>query len=108
MNTQTLTALKGSIKKWQNIVRSTKEVDKGTGNCPLCLSLRCIKCPVMDVTKQSGCQETPYIVWVTHLRDVHNHLFLPRQRVPYCKECLKIAKSEVSFLQSLLPGKEEK
>ena len=33
---KTLRALKGSITKWNKIVKSTKAEDKGTANCPLC------------------------------------------------------------------------
>jgi hypothetical protein len=35
MDNQTLAALKGSIRKWENIAAGTG-VDKGVFNCPLC------------------------------------------------------------------------
>ena len=35
MNSKTLEALKGSIKKWQRIVSGTAR-DEGAINCPLC------------------------------------------------------------------------
>ncbi len=110
MNKKTLKALKGSIKKWEMIVRSTKSADRGVENCPLCqlfIQNNCHKCPVGN-----SCNDTPYEEWIDHHeRVVHlTQEFITRtdrmnnfHREPYCKECLRTARAEVEFLKSLLP-----
>ena len=57
MDTKTLTALKGSIAKWEAIVAGTGE-DRGTENCPLCAAFyhhpkHCEGCPVERSTGQT-------------------------------------------------------
>ncbi len=104
MNAETLKALKGSIKKWERIVRSTRSRDRGDENCPLCqeFDALCTGCPVATKTGYIGCHETPYQEWIGHHRGDHieKSTF---SRIPHCKECLRLAKAERDFLISLEP-----
>jgi hypothetical protein len=57
-----LTALGGSIKKWDGIVAGTV-IDHGCDNCPLCqlyLANDCKACPVSIDTGNDSCIGTPY------------------------------------------------
>ena len=107
MTRKTLTALKGSILKWDRIVRSTEARDGGTSNCPLCKLFfnggSCLKCPVYERTHISGCDCTPYEKWDLHIENDHDSVGYPRCRVQGCPECLRIACLERDFLKSLLP-----
>lgn len=87
MTPETLTALRGSIAKWEAIVNGTGQ-DKGTKNCPLCqmffnVTGNCDGCPVKESSGQSGCDGTPY-----------DH---------YDRDMPEIAEEELEFLKSLLP-----
>jgi hypothetical protein len=107
-------ALKGSIRKWEEIVAG-KGVDKGGANCPLCQLtekeyLECDKlpCPIYTKTKMLECQGSPYPKWREHHRSNHpeEDEFLKYNRV-YCPTCRKLAQTELDFLKSLL-SKESK
>ena len=72
MDKKTLTALRGSIKKWERIVTGHGH-DDGSDNCPLCALfydnyLSCKGCPVNDRTGQWGCGGSPYTDWRKALR----------------------------------------
>lgn len=87
MDEKTLTALKGSIAKWEGIVAGTME-DNGPDNCPLCKEfyhLNCKGCPVATDTAMSGCEGTPYYYYEEG------------------DESEDIAKAELDYLRSLLP-----
>ena len=98
MDEKTLTALKGSIAKWERIVKRTG-VDNGSENCPLChiyLPLKCQGCPV-----GKHCIDTVWGKWTLHHAVVHHK---PRRSiVGKCRTCKKLAREELEFLQSLLP-----
>lgn len=105
MDERTLTALKGSIAKWEAIVAGTGE-DLGSDNCPLCAEFAevdddysaCQGCPVYERTKRRGCGGTPYDDWsrACWLAD------LPRRaETPVLKAA---AQAELDFLRSLLPA----
>lgn len=104
MNARTLRALKGSIKKWENIITGVG-VDLGPTNCALCRQFNvyderqdtvdCTGCPVFDHTGQHGCHGTPYDEWSDH------DFIRVRDDLP---ESLRIAKDELKFLKSLLPN----
>lgn len=101
MTRETLSALKGSIKKWERIVAGTGE-DKGPDNCPLCklfFHIGCMGCPVMDRSKQFHCNGTPYEAW-SNLDYVDLYPLEGPGNV--------IAKDEVRFLKSLLPRRRAK
>ncbi|MBW2968539.1 hypothetical protein KY314_00265 [Candidatus Woesearchaeota archaeon] len=103
MNTKTLKALKGSIKKWEDI-RDGKGVDDGVENCPLCQLFwwkGCDGCPIYEKTGKKQCNDTPYIEWIKHQGEKHLQYSSPyKNRCPTCK---KIAQKEVDFLKGLLP-----
>jgi hypothetical protein len=97
MDERTLTALRGSIAKWEGIVAGTAK-NEGAGNCPLCqlflvpapLGSECVGCPVRDRSGASNCFNTPYMnfvwTWPLYSEKKHEH-----------------AKRELEFLTSLLP-----
>jgi hypothetical protein len=105
MDAETLTALQGSIAKWQAIVDGTGE-DLGCENCPLCAKfnrahlqldsdddeygdydgpVNCAGCPVAEATGRDFCDGSPY----------EQYLDLTRP--------LDVAAQELAFLKSLLP-----
>lgn len=106
MSEGTLTALKGSIEKWED-VRDRKIADKGPTNCPLCqlffANPGCFGCPVAAASGDSCCDQTPYEEWGVHQAHHDEHV----QRV-YCEECEEHAQNEVDFLKSLLPKEDPK
>jgi hypothetical protein len=114
MDKETLRALKGSIKKWESIIRG-KEIDKGTDNCALC-KLFCsddemctnngTHCPIYDRTTYTGCEGSPYDEWSEHQSDCHEACAPDGSKIE-CGVCERIAKSELKFLKSLLPKKKE-
>ena len=64
MDAQTLTALRGSIAKWEGIVAGRCS-DEGTVNCPLChvfYKKDCKGCPVKAVTGKPYCRDSPYSI----------------------------------------------
>jgi hypothetical protein len=88
MDERTLTALKGSIAKWEGIVAGTVD-DDGPNNCPLCQEFyiaNCNGCPVKEETGMTGCGGTPYDYFddPKYDRDI-------------------VAMDELNFLRSLLP-----
>lgn len=101
MDEETLAALRGSIKKWEDIVAS-RAIDKGKGNCPLCLmffSDYCRGCPVEAKTNRDCCSGTPY----THWLDVEPEWYNDDGTYIHTEESLAAAKAELDFLRSLLP-----
>ena len=99
MNRKTLTALKGSIRKWEKIVAGTGQ-NEGPNNCPLCALFfhnDCRGCPVYEKTGMVGCLDTPYTEYA-------------RQEVisgdP--EKAIKQAERELAFLKRLLPKVKEK
>ena len=103
MDERTLTALRGSIEKWEAIVAGTG-VDWGSINCPLCTEFchgpnYCAGCPVASKTGEKYCDGSPYIrfesVWPKSVP-------IPDGR-PIITE---LAQAEIDFLRSLLPEAE--
>lgn len=98
MTPETLKALKGSIKKWKEIIDGTVE-DNGPDNCPLCKKFyenNCKGCPVKNKTGHSLCNGTPYDLW--------NELsFEDTQKGDLSKAAMVAAGAELMFLESLLP-----
>jgi hypothetical protein len=94
MDERTLTALKGSIAKWEAIVDGTGE-DKGPENCPLCGLFNnqvnpwnfCVGCPVRAATGVKLCENTPYVAYDDDPTTAN-------------------AQAELNFLKSLLPADE--
>jgi hypothetical protein len=105
MNPQTLKALRGSIKKWEDIC-SGVGVDNGADNCPLCTrfySRQCSGCPVMLKTGFDSCNGTPYAEkWYYVVEcDEKGKILCPA--VANTPERLSAARAELRFLKSLLP-----
>lgn len=94
-------ALRGSIRKWENIVGRV-EVDRYADNCPLCnlYPVSCERCPVMIYSGQSECRHTPWTKWHQHQRKEHGVFISPARC--QCPTCTKLAKEEVKFLKHLL------
>jgi hypothetical protein len=93
MDKRTLTALKGSIAKWEAIVDAMGEDDAAI-NCPLCSLFNtartknpCVGCPVRARTGLWGCENTPYIQYED-------------------EPTTENAQAELDFLKSLLPADE--
>lgn len=101
MDERTLTALTGSIAKWEAIVAGTGK-DDGSNNCTLCIAFDgCAGCPVADAVEMDSCELTPYIRWHDHHIYAHG-----LRRFPFgneCPECARLAQAELDFLKSLLP-----
>ena len=102
MDERTLTALQGSIAKWQAIVDGTGE-DGGWKNCPLCAEFsnpetpadqECNGCPVYEETGEPWCSASPYRAWERYV-GMHHKVFDDRSR--------ELAQAELDFLKSLLP-----
>lgn len=96
---ETLTALRGSIAKWEAIANGTG-LDLGSSNCPLCQLFfdnpDCRGCPVAAATGEWGCGRTPY-------EDEWAKIVGWKAKPPYSAEALVAAQHEVDFLKSLLP-----
>jgi hypothetical protein len=103
MDNATLEALRGSITKWENVLKGGPE--KGEENCPLCVIFiddDCDGCPVNDIT-ESACSNNAWKKWVWHHNE--NHVDEPYHRTKYveCPRCKELAEQELDFLKSLLP-----
>jgi len=108
MEERILTALKGSVEKWRRIV-NRDNVDRGSGNCPLCLVCKsCFQCPVFEKTRKFICEGTPYSEWSSHHKNMHESEISSVNGLPnLCPECTRIAVDEMMFLCSLLPKNKE-
>ena len=107
MTETALTALQGSVEKWQDIVKGIGE-DKGPINCPLCIvfnncdpyteivGLGCVGCPVMEKSGATGCNNTPYEAWDMYRVD-------SGEQTVTDQESKDLAQAELDFLISLLP-----
>jgi hypothetical protein len=105
MDAETLTALRGSIQKWEKIVDGTGE-NGSAYNCPLCVKFnssiqpgasefsmaRCDGCPVHAVTGQHGCKGSPYQLYEDAEDEELDDM-----------EMRDLACDELNFLKSLLP-----
>jgi hypothetical protein len=108
MDEKTLEALKGSIKKWEDI-RDGLIDDKGTRNCPLCKMFSvadpiddCVGCPIAEAVDDIHCYGTPYSVFnafdnkfTMPLTELTNEDDIAMRR--------RLAQDEIDFLASLLP-----
>jgi len=67
---QKLTAIKGSIEKWEKVALGT-EAGIWRSNCPLCVLYEhtsglhgsCKGCPIYEKTGESDCGGTPFYDW---------------------------------------------
>lgn len=106
MKPQTLKALRGSIKKWEDIVNGTG-IDKYADNCPLCARfhpMECVRpdgeeCPVA-AAGHWYCSRTPYADWCESITGRSS-------RKAKDDESVMCAVLELEFLKSLLPRREK-
>jgi hypothetical protein len=112
MDLETLTALQGSIAKWERIVAGTG-IDHGSRNCPLCqkfapprwedseTEMPCEGCPVMVATGLDRCRGSPYDKYAKAL-NLHSMFYSKSVEM-----ALKAAaQAELDFLKSLLPNED--
>ena len=103
MDDTTLTALRGSIAKWEAIVAGTGG-DQGPNNCPLCHLFHgagCQNCPVAVAVERDMCAGTPYDDW----SECPGTRFLTTLGwVVGDDESRRLAQAELDFLKSLLPA----
>lgn len=107
MNAETLAALQGSIKHWEENVKKVKNGEMpiiSVSRCNLCNMFfsfdeneTCLLCPVKKVSKEIRCKNTPY----TKINDI---MLFNRPK----SELLPACEAELAFLRSLLPTKEVK
>lgn len=109
MDERTLTALKGSIAKWEAIVEGAG-ADEGQNNCPLCeefaLIHDCEGCPVAERVGTTGCVGTPYQKWKTAAEREFDDGISDDPCPAYeatTPKLIKLAQAELDFLRSLLP-----
>jgi hypothetical protein len=96
-----ITALKGSIEKWIDIIAGTGE-DDGADNCPCCVAFPdwgCPGCPIAELTGEADCRGTPYKKWVRH--HWAKHTDSPKPNIQ-CPTCMDLANEELAFLESTL------
>lgn len=106
MNKRTLTALKSSIKRWEENVAAERPWDASThgGDCALCLLFSpvsaddCGKCPVKLKTGLNNCSMTPWGRANFALGSWSSDECSPKKAA-----WVKAAKAELRFLKSLLP-----
>lgn len=111
MDEKTLTALQGSIAKWQRILEGG--IENGYRDCPLCELFfnddedgdgidTCAGCPVSERAGMDCCSGTPYEEWSNYQwknraeREVGSRVFDEKSK--------QMAQSELDFLKSLLPS----
>lgn len=108
MEEKTLTALQGSIKKWERIL-ATGEDGSGSEDCPLCelfhpwntgvdltSATACDGCPVKASTGKSLCTDSPYDKYAVATDDGD------------ACAIASTAKAELEFLRSLIPSEKSK
>ena len=107
MESETLNALKGSIRKWHRIWKG-EDRDRGRVNCDLCLKFntvhmrenqKCRGCPVMENTGQQYCESTPWAMLWKYI--IGN--YIPDMPQKIWPEARAAAKAERDYLISLLP-----
>lgn len=103
MDERTLTALKASIKHWEENVAAVvpNEASTGPEECALCQEFNnsrdgCDGCPVAKHTEETLCDGSPYELADTALRKWQNGLGTREQ-------WQSAAQAELDFLKSLLP-----
>ncbi|MCK5607078.1 hypothetical protein KAR91_34660 [Candidatus Pacearchaeota archaeon] len=104
---KTITAIEGTVKKWQNIMAGG--VDEGYNNCPLCEEFyRCLECPIKAKTGEVECDKTPYRDWVSHWERKHRKGDITKEKTIRCSICAGLAYQELDFLENLLKKHKEK
>lgn len=104
---ETLTALKGAILKWEQIVAGIRD-DRCSSDCPLCKYFPyCNNCPVALHTKRDHCRGTPYDDWRRNTYTCHDgYVFYRLPHAGRKAEAQTAAQAMLDFLRSLLPTEE--
>lgn len=112
MDPKTLEALRGSIRKWENIVAGTGE-DLGGKNCPLCkmfafdAEVPCLGCPVNEATGEAHCGNPEYAAYDDYRWEIGPDNLDTGDPTPEEQaELTRLAQAELDFLKSLLPKEE--
>lgn len=110
MDSKTLEALRGSIRKWTGIVAGTAE-DEGHKDCPLCqmffrwppepapTRVFCKDCPVAAASGRPNCQRTPYVAYA----DARDGLDPTEPAAARAARLRTLAEAVLEYLKSLLP-----
>lgn len=107
MDERTLTALQGSIAKWEKVVNGALE--HGPQDCPLCKLFffdedECKGCPVAERSGKDACSGTPYMLWIKYVGD-HRRASTEYVEIKVFDDKSKqLAQDELDFLKSLLPS----
>ena len=101
-----------AIEKWYRIAFFKGE-DKGIKNCSFCklfASIKCIGCPVSNLTGKPLCNNTPYSVWIdfTGQEMIKQGIPLSKPTIVRGKKSYKAALDELEFLIHLCPDDERK
>ena len=111
MNKHTLTALKASIKHWEENVAAENPKDSNAhgSSCPLCLVFNketCTGCPVKLETGFDRCDRTPWARaysawydWLCSTIETLSAITIQRRK----QKWRMAARAELKFLKSLLP-----
>ncbi len=109
MDNKTITALQGSIAKWEKVAFHGG-IDDGYKNCPLCRLFsepdyegqpglpHCDGCPVSLDVGTDGCDMTPYEDWQDYQFEMGTN-----QSTVFDDKSKELAIKELEFLKSLLP-----
>jgi hypothetical protein len=108
MPTETLKALKASIRHWERMRKDWTSEKPSADNCPLCRMFngetteeveRCVGCPVAEFTNAELCLNTPY----NAAHDIYSFVRLHDDSTAAVAAWRKAAAKEIKFLKSLLP-----
>jgi len=98
VNQETLDALDGAIKKWEQIVDGS-QADGGIADCPLCVLLDtlCRTCPIAVQTGRRGCYGSPYTDW----RGLNDDCEICENGYANCEPCNAAANKLIDWLREL-------
>lgn len=88
---ETIEALAGSIKKWEDIILGKIE-DNGSRNCPLCekfYSEDCNGCPVKEKTNKTLCSDSPYQDWGGNKKVNSENIYLAYKELEFLRNLYK-------------------
>ena len=106
MDTQTLEALQGSIRKWEGIRAGA--TDHGIVDCALCEVFNDIEarnCGACPADSGDGCCGGHCRAWIDHAYSHKPTVRVPIARAihPGCPECIRLATNVLEYLKGLLP-----
>lgn len=105
MDAATLEALRGSIAKWERVVREGVS-GKSWKDCPLCVKFwdgDCRGCPVKHKTGYDACQGSPFEEYVDAYEEHQFGSDMSASLIGKEPDVVLAAQAELDFLKSLLP-----